>query len=488
MIEKNDSVLAVCEAMGSNGEGIVRHEGITFFVPACLPGEKVRFKVLKIKDKIGYGRLEEVLTPAEERVREKCPVFLRCGGCCLQHLDYPFQLIHKANIVKDALRKIGCISYPVPTAIKSEKEYGYRNKLQLPVGVDKDGGTVIGFYAERSHRIVPISDCPIHPDWAKTLIAVFKRYISDCKVKGYDEEKKTGVLRHIVAREIDGKYIFTAVVYKGELPNQKRLISLLQEEFREFTLYINRNATETNVIYGDEFTCIYGDGFFEGKEQGIRYEAGPITFLQVNTGVRDRLYKDALKTVVADKDETVIDAYSGGGLLTAMIAKATTKQVYGIEIEKEAVDCADRLKKKNGLRNMNNICGAVEDKLPSILEKEKNEKLRLILDPPRAGIARSVLKALLGSGIPRLTLISCNPATLARDLGVLTGTLIENEKGELIKNPNTDDNTGYYEIEKLQPYDMFPQTKHVETLVVLRTKSSNDRSALSPAPGIGNLK
>ena len=472
MIEKNDSVLAVCEAIGSNGEGIIRHEGITFFVPACLPGEKVRFKVLKIKDKIGYGRLEEVLTPAEERAREKCPVFMRCGGCCLQHLDYPFQLIHKATVVKDALRKIGGINYPVPTAIKSEKEYGYRNKLQLPVGVDKEGKTVIGFYAERSHRIVPIMDCPIHPDWAKTLITIVKEYIDECGVKGYDEEKKSGVLRHIVAREIDGNYIFTFVLFKGDLPKKERLISLLQEAFSSFTVYLNRNETETNVIFGKEFSCIYGKGFFEGKEQGIRYEAGPVTFLQVNTLVRDKLYKDALKTVALGGDEVVIDAYSGGGLLTAMIAKSA-KRVYGIEIEKEAVECADRLKEKNGLQNMVNICGAVEDKLPEVLQKEKGEKIRLILDPPRAGIARSVLKALLESGIPRLTLISCNPATLARDLGILTGRLIENDKGELIKNPSFvgESLDGYYEIEKLQPYDMFPQTKHVETLVCLSKKT-----------------
>jgi 23S rRNA (uracil1939-C5)-methyltransferase len=167
----------------------------------------------------------------------------------------------------------------------------------------------------------------------------------------------------------------------------------------------------------------------------------------------------------------VIDAYSGGGLLTAMIAKKA-KRVYGIELEEEASKCADALKEKNKLKNMTNICGAVEDKLPEVLQKEEGEKIRLILDPPRAGIARSVLKALLESGIPRLTLISCNPATLARDLGILTGRLIENDKGELIKNPSFvgESLDGYYEIEKLQPYDMFPQTKHVETLVCLTRK------------------
>ena len=471
MIEKNDSVRAVCEAIGSNGEGIIRHEGITFFVPACLPGEKVRFKVLKIKDKIGYGRVEEIFTPAEERAREKCSVYSRCGGCCLQHLDYPYQLVHKASVVKDALRKIGGIHIDVPTAIKSDLPYGYRNKLQLPIGVDKEGNTVVGFYAERSHRIIPIDSCAIHPTWADKLIAVLKEYILKRGIKGYDEEKKSGVLRHIVAREIDGRFIFTLVIAKKEIQGVSLFIQMLQKEFSEFSLYLNYNDSESNVIFGKEFQLVHGRGFFEAKEQGIRYEAGPLTFLQVNSGVRDKLYKDALKTVKGDGDEVVIDAYSGGGLLTAMIAKGA-KRVYGIEIEEEAVKCADALKEKNNLDNMTNICGKVEDELPALLEKEKGEKLRLILDPPRAGIARSVVKALIASGIPKLTLISCNPATLARDLGLLTGALIENEKGELIKNPayQGEPLENFYKIERIQPYDMFPQTKHVETLVCLTRK------------------
>ena len=475
MIEKNDIICAVTDAIGSNGEGIIRHEGITFFVPACLPGEKVRFKVLKIKDNIGYGKVEEILTPAEERVREKCPVFSRCGGCCLQHLDYTAQLAHKANIVKEALRKIAGIHKEIPSAIKSDAPYGYRNKLQIPVGVDKEGKNVIGFYAEHSHRIVPVTACAIHPEWAEKLIAIVKRYMTECAVRGYDETTKKGALRHIVAREIGGKYIITLVTAKRELPNVPYLIGLLSESFRFFSLYLNFYDADTNVIFGKEFQLVQGAGIFEGEEQGIRYEAGPVTFLQVNENVRAKLYKEALKTVCADGDEVVVDAYSGGGLLTAMIAKKA-KRVYGIELEEEASRCADSLKEKNGLENMTNICGYVEEKLPAVLEKEKGEKLRLILDPPRAGIARSVLKALLESGIPQLTLISCNPATLARDLGILTGKLIEVE-GELVKNPayaelaEGETLDGYYEIERIQPYDMFPQTKHVETLVCLARKA-----------------
>ena len=232
MIEKNDIICAVTDAIGTNGEGIIRHEGITFFVPACLPGEKVRFKVLKLKDNIGYGKAEEILTPAEGRVRPKCPVFSRCGGCCLQHLDYSAQLAHKSTVVKDALRKIAGLNINVPLAIKSDQPYGYRNKLQIPVGVDRDGNNVIGFYAEHSHRIVPVNACAIHPEWAEKLIAIVKRYMTECAVKGYDEENQTGSLRHIVAREIGGKYIVTLVTAKRELPNVPYLIGLLSEAFK----------------------------------------------------------------------------------------------------------------------------------------------------------------------------------------------------------------------------------------------------------------
>ena len=463
MIEKNQIITAVAHSLGTNGEGVIRHEGVTFFVPACLPGEKVRFRVLKVKGNIGYGRVEEILTPAEERAREKCPVFMRCGGCALQHMHYPAQLAFKTGLVRDCLKKIGGIETEVKPAIKSDKPYGYRNKLQLPIGVDREGNTVIGFYAERSHRIVPTPSCAIHPEWAERLITAVKRYASESAVKGYDEVTKTGALRHIVAREIGGSFLIT-LVSTVKLPTIGHFVELLKESFKSFSLYVNINAEDTNVILGKEFHLIHGSGFFEAVEQGICYEAGPQTFLQVNENVRGKLYNDALKTVTGEGDEVVIDAYSGGGLLTAMIAKKA-KRVYGIELEKEASACADSLKEKNGLSNMTNICGCVEEELSKVIEKEKGEKLRLILDPPRSGIHRSVIKALIESGIEKLTIISCNPATLARDLGLLTGTLVESGT-ELIKG----DGNGAYEIVSVQPYDMFPQTRHVESVICLTRK------------------
>jgi len=342
--------------------------------------------------------------------------------------------------------------------------------------VDKDGNNIVGFYAEHSHRIVPTASCVIHPEWAEKVIAVLLRYMNECAVKGYDEEKKTGTIRHIVVREIGGKFIVTLVSTVEEPVNLSYFCCLLFDIFKDFTLYINVNDEDTNVIFGDRFILKHGEGFFEAEESGIRYEAGPMTFLQVNGGVREKLYESAIGTVVETGEEVVIDAYSGGGLLTAMLAKRC-RRVYGIELEPEAVKCADSLKEKNGLKNMTNICGRVEEKLSDVLEREKGENVRLILDPPRSGIARSVLNALLESGIPKITIISCNPATLARDVGILTGSLIEKD-GELLKNPDYavlsesegdsgEGLKGFYKIDFVQPFDMFPQTKWVETLVVL---------------------
>lgn len=468
-MEKNESITAVCEGIGNDGEGIFRHEGITFFVPYCIFGERVRFRVLKVKGNVGYGKVEEILSPSKDRVFPKCPVFGKCGGCQLQHLDYTAQLSVKKQSVEKSLKKIGGIDAELSSVVPCDFPYEYRNKLQIPVGTDPNGNAVVGFYANRSHRIVPVEDCPIHPKWAGEWIAVLKKYLSECGMRAYDEEKKTGEVRHFVVREIDGKFILTLVVACGieKVKNVSRLVELLKETGKEFTLYLNENGKDTNVIFGEKFLLASGSGFFDGEEEGICFSAGAQTFVQVNKNVRKKLYADVLKKTIETGDEVIVDAYSGGGLLTAMLAKRC-KRAYGIEIEKEAVACADELKKKNGLKNIRNLCGKVEDELPALLEREKGEKVRLVLDPPRAGIARSVVYALKKSGIEKLVLVSCNPSTLARDLGLLTGSLKETETGELKKTECAD---GEYQIESICAYDMFPQTKHVETLVCLARKT-----------------
>ncbi len=459
-MDKNEIIIGCAEALGTSGEGIVKQDGMTVFVPYLLPGERAKIKILQVKGSIAYGRALEIFTPAEERVRPVCPVFGRCGGCQLQHLRYVDQLRFKTAVVREALRKIGGIVTDVSPCEKSEKEFSYRNKLQLPIG--KVGGeNVLGFYAARSHRIVPVKNCPIHPKWTEKLIAAVEAFMKNNRVDGFDEMTLEGTLRHIVVREIKKKYIVTLVSAKKTVPHIEEFAKLLDKVFPEYSLYVNFHPENNNVIFGEEFTLVKGAGSYEGEECGIRYEAGANTFLQVNEWVRKKLYEEAVS--LTSEEDTVIDCYAGGGLLTAMFAKKC-KKAYGIEIVPEASACADALKEKNGLDGkMENLCGAVEELLPPLLEREKDAVV--LLDPPRAGLGKGVVEAVKAANAERVILISCNPATLARDLGLFTGSLKKNEKGELLKAEGGD-----YEIELVRPFDMFPQTKHVETLVALKKR------------------
>lgn len=470
--EKNFEFTGTVEAFGTNGEGIVHRGETVFFAPFTVVGEKVKFRALKVKGKVGYAKAMEILTPADERVRARCPVFTKCGGCQLQHLRYGAQLKLKSRTVRDTLKKIAGIHAEVPLAVKSENQFEYRNKLQIPVGVDSDGKTVIGFYAERSHRIVPVERCPIHPSWAADVIGVFKKYMSQCKVPGYDEIRRRGVLRHIVVREVEGAFIVTAVTYTEELPAKETLAAMLAEKFNRVSLWHNVNAKDVNTVFGEKFVLIAGDARYGASECGIRFEAGPNTFLQVNPGVCRKLYERAVRYAAQSGATAAINAYSGGGLLTAMLAKSVGK-AYGIEIVPEAHECAEALKAYNKLDDkMIDLCGRVEDILPALMAKLDPKETFLLVDPPRKGIDRGTIGAILASGIARVAMISCNPSTMARDVGLLTGALIE-ENGELKKDPSycEEGKDGYYSLLCVQPFDMFPQTKHVETLVLLSKKS-----------------
>jgi len=458
-MQKNEILTGVVTSIGYNGEGIIKENEYTVFVPFCITGEKVKYKILKVQKKLAYGKLIEVLTPSQYRVREICPVYTKCGGCQLQHLHYSKQLKLKSQIVKDCFKKICGVDISVPLTIKSDIDYGYRNKLQLPVRM-VNNEVKIGFYATNSHRIIEIDDCPLHPSWAEKIITCFKEYISTCKIVCYNEEENCGSLRHIVVREIKGELLIVAVTFKP-LKDIHILQEILQKYFKNFSLFINENLQNNNVILGEKFTLIYGKGYIKTTSLGISYNIGPESFVQVNSPVKTKLYND-IKRLAQGEDSTVIDAYSGVGLLTAQLAK-NVKRAYGIEIIKEAVDSANQLAEKNNLTDkMTSFCGKVEDILPDLI-KNINGKLKIVIDPPRKGVDRNTLNVIKESGADSIIYCSCSPQTLARDIGYLLGTL--DESGKIIKNFSTE-----YEISYVQPYDMFPQTKHVETLVCLTKK------------------
>ena len=460
-MEKNEVHKGKIISLGTEGEGIINLEGTTVFVPFCLVGEEVAFKVLKVKGNIAYGKLESIIIPSKERTEAPCKVFKKCGGCSLQHMNYAAQAEFKKQTVARALQKIGGISAEVSDTVTCDNEYRYRNKLVLPIGV-LQGETVLGFYAPHSHRIVPIDDCLIEAEWVKNIICAVKAFSRTSGYQGYDEETKRGVLRRIVVREIKGKYIIALVAVKNI--NLSAFVDLLKERFESFTLLLNINCSSGNSVFGKEWHTIYGEGYFEAEDLGIFYRAGANTFLQVNDDVRTKLYS----RVIEETDEGVValDLYSGGGMLTAMLAKKC-ERAYGIEIVEEASRCADELKMRNNLEDkMQNICGDVGENIDYVFNKTQGKKRIIVCDPPRKGMERSVVKAILKAEADKVILISCNPATLARDLGILTGAL-EEKDGELVK---TDMSNSVYKITSITPFDMFPQTPHVETLVVLRRK------------------
>ena len=460
-MEKNGIYEGTVEGLGSDGEGIIKYEGATVFVPFCLVGEKVLFKALKVKGNVAYGKLEKVLNAAYPRINPPCPVFYRCGGCDLQHMEYASQLAFKRESVKGTLFKIGGVSCEVGEVVPCAEEYRYRNKLALPIG-EVNGRVRCGFYRPRSHDILPIDDCLIQCGFVKDVIAEVEKFAAERNIPAYDEATGKGVLRRIVVREIKGKYIVALVT--ARLIDAGPLIDGLEKRLGELTFLINVNASQGNAIFTKEWHICRGNGYFGAEECGIKYRAGANTFLQVNDDVRAKLYNRVLEEV--REGEVALDLYSGGGMLTAMLAKKCGA-AYGVEVVAEASRCADELKAANGLENaMFNICGKVEEEIDKVFAMTEGKKRVIVCDPPRKGMERSVVRAIANSGADRVVLVSCNPATLARDLGLLTGTL-EEIGGALYKMGGSD---GAYEIESVTPFDMFPQTKHVETLVVLSHK------------------
>lgn len=452
---KNSQYTGTVFAIGSDCEGVIYADGTTAFVPFCLEGEEVEFLALKVKGGIAYGKLSRVLRPSPARVSPPCPVFGKCGGCNLQHACYAEQLKIKRGLVENALKKIAGVSFPVDACVPCEKEYRYRNKLVMPISRG-NFGAFLGFFARASHRAIPVDDCPIQSEWVKDVIYSVKKFAKLKNLTGYSDEEG-GDLRHITVREINGKFIF-AVVATRKL-DLSPLAEILDGKFENFTLLLNVNPAKTNAIFSNEWHICRGDGVFEAEDCGIKFLAGANTFLQVNDGVRRKLYARILQE--AEEDAVALDLYSGGGMLTAMLAKKCRK-AYGVEAVVEASRCADGLKRLNGLDNMYNICGRVEDEISRVLSGADGKKF-VVCDPPRKGMERSAAEAVARSGAEKVALVSCNPATLARDLGILTGALKEKD-GKLVKSPEA---SGAYKLVSVTPFDMFPQTKHVEAVAVL---------------------
>ena len=465
LLIKNQKITVLIENTGINGEGIAKYNGMTIFIPYALLGEKVIAIVILVKKRFAIAKLAEVLTPAEERARPNCSVFSKCGGCQLQHIRYNYQLKIKTENVKNSLNKIAGLQLEVNPCIKSDFTYNYRNKLQMPIG-NKNGLILTGFFSEYSHRIVPIENCPLHPEWADKLIKAVKDFMQACQIMGYNECDKTGIIRHLVARELAGSIMVVLVINADSLKCDY-LIELLKKIYPKFSLYLNINKQNTNVVTSNDYIHIYGDKTLQDEYNGIKYEIGPASFMQVNNNIKDKLYYKVIDLIKNEDEPVCIDAYSGAGLLSAQLSKYA-KKVFAIEIVEEAIKNAEKLKSDNNLsEKMINTQGDCCKELPILLKKLKKHNTVLVLDPPRKGCSKNIMKAIIDYKPKKIIYISCNPATLSRDLGYITGTLdIKSENA----NPDSSKYNNLYDITLVQPYDMFPQTKHVETLVCMERK------------------
>jgi len=476
-MKKNDVLVGTVTDFGFEGEGIIKTENNIVFLPFAIPGEKVRYRVLKVAKNLVYGKVEEILTPAELRVRAKCPVFTKCGGCSLMHINYKKQLDIKREQIKSCFKKIALVEITPSPTVASRPEFYYRNKLQLPIRMGQEY-VEVGFFAQNSHRIVPINNCVIHGAWCEGVIKALKKYAAFANLSAYDEASGKGLLRHIVVKRAGNEFIVILVINGNKIPQINYFVQLLEECLKQpFSLFINVNKRQDNVILGEQFTKVCGTGFIRDEFKGITYTCGPQSFIQVNEYVKGRLYCKAVELATAPLGENqglnVIDAYCGAGLLTALLANKS-ERVTGIEIVPEAIESAKKLAIENEIKNVNFICAPCEEVLPEVIGSAGRENSVLVLDPPRKGLDRKIVEAILKSRPRRIVYISCSPQSLARDVGLIGGTLkyddknvVKAENGAVYENcipklPNG------YTVKYLRGFDMFAQCKGVETICELQ--------------------
>lgn len=447
-MEKNDKFTAEILNYGCNAEGVAKVDGQIVFVPYTLVGEQISGVVINDKNKFAIAKANEILNQNPNRILPPCPYFKKCGGCQLQHANYNYALEIKTRIVQDAISNIGKLQTTVLPCIGSKQQYDYRNKISLPI----DSKTrKLGMYRLASHSIIDIEKCLIEKPEINTLIEIFNHYLNKTKNSIYSEETKTGLLKSLVARFVNGTLLVTVVINGNKLDDVNILIELLKQEFSKFGLNLNINKQKNNVILSNNFVEVYGENKIMLSEDKIDYSINNRSFLQINEEIKSEIYSKVFDEI---KGGVVIDAYSGAGLLSAMMSRHA-KMVYGIEIVKPATELANQIKKQNKISNLQNINGDCSVELPKLVEHLKNEsKISIVLDPPRRGCDAKVIEAVKNSGADKILYISCNPSTLARDLNMLIAN-------------------GNYSVSLIQPYDMFPQTKHVETLAILALKRSN---------------
>jgi 23S rRNA (uracil1939-C5)-methyltransferase len=462
--QKNDIVTLEIIDMGAEGEGIARLEGYTLFVKDALVGDIIKACVMKTKKRFGYARLLEILEPSPYRVDPKCSVAKQCGGCQLQHCSYEKQLLWKQEKVLNCLQRIGGFQdVAMEPILAMDKPFYYRNKAQFPVGVDKDGNLIAGFYASRTHSIIQNTDCVIQHPCNREIVETVLQFMRDYNIPAYNEKDHLGMVRHILTRVgVNTGEVMVCLVINGSfLPEAEELKNRLlscrltgkngNPELIMKSICININKEKTNVILGQKVKVIYGDGFIKDKIGNIIYQISPLSFYQVNPEQTKKLYDTVLEFADLQGGEVVWDLYCGIGSISLFLAQKAAK-VCGVEIVPEAIEDARKNAALNHISNTEFFVGAAEEVVPEQYGKSEGRlKADVVtLDPPRKGCDEKLLETVVGMEPKRIVYVSCDPATLARDLRYLC------DQG--------------YEIQRVRACDMFGMGYHVETVVMLSHK------------------
>ncbi|MEG1756603.1 MAG: 23S rRNA (uracil(1939)-C(5))-methyltransferase RlmD [Clostridia bacterium] len=441
-VQKNDAITLSIDTLTSEGAGVGRMNGYTVFVNGALPGETVQAHVIKVTSTYAVAKVTEVLIASPSRTQPRCPVFNQCGGCTLQHLSYPAQLATKQQQVLDALTRLGGFTdIPMHDICGMEEPWHYRNKGSFPFGT-AGGGAVFGFFAERSHRLVPFADCPIQDKRIVEIAQKVCAWANEHDISVYNEETHAGSLRHVMARATATGETMAVIVTNGPLKQADALISALDGIN---SIWHNENSRDTNAIFGQFFTHLAGQPTLTECIGDNRFSVSPQSFLQVNAVQTSLLYGFAVQFLNPQPTETVVDAYCGIGTISLLLAERCAR-VIGIEQVPEAIADAKKNAAENHIQNASFLCGAVEAILPELFINDQMPNA-VVLDPPRKGCEETALAAICKAGISRLVYVSCNPSTLARDLKYLSAH-------------------GYV-LQAVQPVDMFPHTSHVETVVLM---------------------
>lgn len=452
-MKKNDKLIVKIEDIGVSGEGIGKVEGYTLFVKDAVIGDTVEAVITKPKKNYAYAKMLKVLEPSPYRVEKKCPVARQCGGCQIQELSYEAQLAFKEKKVRGNLERIGGFSPEFLDGVMEpicgmEEPFYYRNKAQFPFGTDKNGNIVTGFYAGRTHAIIPNTECALGVPANKQILECILEYMNENGVTAYNEETGRGLVRHVLIRYgfKTGEIMVCLVINGDNLKNEELLVEKLVRIPGMTSITCSINKENTNVIMGKEIKEVWGQGYITDYIGDVKYQISPLSFFQVNPAQTETLYGLALEYADLKGEETVWDLYCGIGTISLFLAQKA-KKVYGVEIIPQAIDDARNNAKLNGFENAEFFVGKAEEVLPEQYDKNQVYADVIVVDPPRKGCDETLLRTMVSMKPERIVYVSCDSATLARDLKYLC------ENG--------------YDIVKARAVDQFPHTVHVESVVKL---------------------